>query len=167
MIWFHIMRYVNHHKKISFAWYKNAKPKRNIKNKTCERFRKRKVRVVRVRKRFRKREWRRGVVVITAAQLHSTKSELRFCAGSNPARDVSEICDGEDLWQWSWLEIRLNACRRSTIPQKQFIIIIIDSFFKNLIYNTYGFDNSHTLLNSCYCYSYIYAFYYYPYMYVF
>ena len=37
------------------------------------------------------------VVVITTAQLHSTKSELRFCAGSNPARGVSEIRDGEDL----------------------------------------------------------------------
>ena len=41
--------------------------------------------------------WRRGVVVITTAQLHSTKSELRFCAGSNPARGVSEIRNGEDL----------------------------------------------------------------------
>ena len=40
---------------------------------------------------------RRGVVVITTAQLHSTKSELRFCAGSNPARGVSEIRDGENL----------------------------------------------------------------------
>ena len=40
---------------------------------------------------------RRGVVVITTAQLHSTKPELRFCAGSNPARGVSEIRDGEDL----------------------------------------------------------------------
>ena len=38
-----------------------------------------------------------GVVVITTAQLHSTKPELRFCAGSNPARGVSEIHDGEDL----------------------------------------------------------------------
>ena len=27
--------------------------------------------------------WRRGVVVITTAQLHSTKSELGFCVGSN------------------------------------------------------------------------------------
>ena len=35
--------------------------------------------------------WRHGVVVITTAQLHSTKTELRFCAGSNPARGVSEI----------------------------------------------------------------------------
>ena len=41
--------------------------------------------------------WNRGVVVITTAQLHSTKPEFRFCAGSNPARGVSEIRDGEDL----------------------------------------------------------------------
>ena len=40
-------------------------------------------------------------------------------------RGVSEIRDGEDLWQWSRLEIRLNAFRWSTIPQKQFTIIII------------------------------------------
>ena len=38
-----------------------------------------------------------SVVVITAAQLHLTKPELRFCAGSNPAGGVSEIRDGEDL----------------------------------------------------------------------
>ena len=41
--------------------------------------------------------YRRGAVVITTAQLHSTKPELRFCAGSNPACGVSEIRDGEDL----------------------------------------------------------------------
>ena len=41
--------------------------------------------------------WCCGVVVITTAQLHSTKPELRFCAGSNPAHGVSEIRDGEDL----------------------------------------------------------------------
>ena len=33
-------------------------------------------------------------VVITTVQRHSTKPELRFCAGSNPARGDS---DGEDL----------------------------------------------------------------------
>ena len=44
-----------------------------------------------------KRLWRRGVVVITTVKLHSTKPELSFCAGSNPARGVSEIRDGEDL----------------------------------------------------------------------
>ena len=42
-------------------------------------------------------EWHRGAVVITTAQLHSTKPELTFCAGSNPARGVSKIRDGDDL----------------------------------------------------------------------
>ena len=32
---------------------------------------------------------------ITNAQIHSPKSELRFCAGSNPARGLLEIRDGE------------------------------------------------------------------------
>ena len=36
-------------------------------------------------------------MVITTAQLYSPKPELRFCAGSNPARGVSEVRDGEDL----------------------------------------------------------------------
>ena len=38
-----------------------------------------------------------GEVVINAAQFHLTKSELIFCAGSNPARGVSKICAGENL----------------------------------------------------------------------
>ena len=38
-----------------------------------------------------------SVVVIIAAQLHSTKPELKFCARSNPAGGLSEIRDGEDL----------------------------------------------------------------------
>ena len=37
------------------------------------------------------------VVVITAAQLQSTKPELRLCTGSNPACGMSEIRNGEDL----------------------------------------------------------------------
>ena len=57
-------------------------------------------------------------LVIATKQLHSTKPELRFYAGSNPARGVSQICDGEDIWQWYRLEIRLSASRWSTIPQK-------------------------------------------------
>ena len=69
--------------------------------------------------------WHCGVVVITTTQLHLTKPELTFCTGSNPARSVSQIRDGEDLWQWYRLEIRLSAFRWSTIPQKPFIIIII------------------------------------------
>ena len=42
-------------------------------------------------------KWRLGVVVIDTAQLHLTKAELRFCAGSNSGHGVSEIHDGEDL----------------------------------------------------------------------
>ena len=35
--------------------------------------------------------------MLSTAQLHSTKPELRFCAGSSPARAVTEIHDGKDL----------------------------------------------------------------------
>ena len=35
--------------------------------------------------------WHHGVVVMTTTQLHPTKPEFRFCAGSNPAHAVSEI----------------------------------------------------------------------------
>ena len=58
--------------------------------------------------------------LVPTAQIHSAKPELRFCIGSNPARKVSKIRDGEDLWQWSQLEIRLNPFHRSTIQQKKF-----------------------------------------------
>ena len=81
--------------------------------------------------------WHPGVVIITTTQLHSTKPELWFCAGSKPARSVSEIRDGEDLRQWSRLEIRLNAFHWSTMPQKQFIIVIIIKHhlqFKSIIF---------------------------------
>ena len=62
---------------------------------------------------------------ITTVQLHSTKAKLRFCTGLNPACGVLEIRNNEDFWQWSQLEIRVNAFGWSTIAQKQFIIIII------------------------------------------
>ena len=52
-------------------------------------------------------------MIITTAQVHSTKPELR-----------SRIRDGEDLLHWSRLEIRLDTFRWSTIPQKQLTIII-------------------------------------------
>ena len=39
--------------------------------------------------------WRRRVEVITTGQLHSTKSEPMYCAGSNSACGVSEICNGD------------------------------------------------------------------------
>ena len=79
-------------------------------------------------------------MVITTAQLHSTKPELMFCAGFNPSQGVSKIRYVEDLWQWSRLEIRLNAFRLSIIPQKQFIIItkiIVLYSWSKLLKNTW------------------------------
>ena len=38
-----------------------------------------------------------SLLIITTAQLNSTKSELKFYAGSNPDRGVSEVCDGGNL----------------------------------------------------------------------
>ena len=42
-------------------------------------------------------QWCGGVVIITTTQLHLSKPVLMFCGGSNPARSMSEIHDGEDL----------------------------------------------------------------------
>lgn len=47
---------------------------------------------------------RRGVVVITTALFFSKQSEVRFWFKS-----CSKVCDGENLLQWSWLDIRLNT----------------------------------------------------------
>ena len=71
------------------------------------------------------RSFRRGVAVLATAQLYSAKPEIRFCTGSVPARGVSEICDGENHWQWSRLEISLHVLRRLTTLQKDFIIFIV------------------------------------------
>ena len=54
------------------------------------------------------------MVVIATAKLYSTKPELRFCTGSNPACGVSEIHDGEDLWQWSRLAKYLLSVNHTT-----------------------------------------------------
>ena len=35
--------------------------------------------------------WRRGVVVITIEQRYPTKSQLKFCEGSNLARRVGDM----------------------------------------------------------------------------
>ena len=45
-----------------------------------------------------------GVVVITTVLLLSTESEGRFWFKS-----CSEVCDGENLLEWSWLNVRLNT----------------------------------------------------------
>ena len=67
-------------------------------------------------------KWHHGVMIITTTQLHLTKAEFRFCTGSNPACDMLDIPNGEDLWQWSQLEIRLNAFHRSTILQNSSLL---------------------------------------------
>ena len=69
--------------------------------------------------------WSRGVVVITTAQLYSTKPELRSCAGSNPARSVSEMRDGGNLWQWSRLEMR---CKRLSLVNQSAKTIHLHQF---------------------------------------
>lgn len=49
------------------------------------------------RKKIHKEMWCRGEVVITAAQLHLVKFELKFCVRSNPTCGESEIYDSENL----------------------------------------------------------------------
>ena len=39
------------------------------------------------------------VVLITTAQRHPTKPGLRLCIDLNSAQSVSDVCDGENLWQ--------------------------------------------------------------------
>ena len=59
------------------------------------------------------------MVVITTAQFHQPSLNSGSAQVQNPARGLSEIRDGEDLWQWIRLNIRLNTFFRSNIPQKQ------------------------------------------------
>ena len=56
-----------------------------------------------------RRDWSHGVVLITSAQLYSTKPEIRFCTDSNLAHNMLKIRDGMDLWQWFLLEIKINV----------------------------------------------------------
>ena len=70
-----------------------------------------------------------SVVIFNTAQIYSTKSELKFCAGSIPAHGVSKICDGENLWQWPRLGKRwkrLLSVKYSSKVIKITIIAIIN-----------------------------------------
>ena len=64
-------------------------------------------------------------IFLKRARVSTNHAIFGNCPSSNPIHGLSEIRDGEDLWQWSLLEIRLNAFCWSIIPQKQFIIIFI------------------------------------------
>ena len=64
-----------------------------------------------------------GVVVVATAKLHLTKPAFRFCVSLN----LTTVCWRFAiviLWQWSKPKTRLNTFHWSTIPQKQFIIVI-------------------------------------------
>ena len=71
-------------------------------------------------------------MVITTAQLHSAKPQLKslHADGVNPVHGVLDVCDDKNLWQCSLLKIRHNVFRWSTISQKPFIII---NFTRNTI----------------------------------
>ena len=64
------------------------------------------------------------VVIITTAQLHSSKPEFRLCAGSNPNRGVLDIRDGEDQ---TMLPAGSKPKRLSSVNHtaKQFIAITL------------------------------------------
>ena len=46
--------------------------------------------------------WRHGVVVITTAQLHSTKRELRFRFGNEQGKSVNCVCQVSKLYILFW-----------------------------------------------------------------
>ena len=73
--------------------------------------------------------WRRGVVDITTAQLHSTKPGLRFYASTNPARRV-----GDSRWRGSLTMVpagnkakRLSSVNHTTKTIHQFNSVQISS----------------------------------------
>ena len=96
--------------------------------------------------------WFHVVAVITSEELYSTKPELRFCAGSNPACSMSEICSGGDLWQWSWLELRRNTFSWSTIYQILNHVMRHNGWLKSLIkkrmYSGYQVSCAYLLWNT-------------------
>ena len=49
--------------------------------------------------------------MIATAQVLSPESEIRFCAGSNHAHGVSELCNMRSTWQWFQLENKVLLSR--------------------------------------------------------
>ena len=55
---------------------------------------------------------RRGEMVLTTIQLHSTMLPLRFSAGLDHAPGMKEVSNEENPREWSRLELRLHVfCR--------------------------------------------------------
>ena len=61
-------------------------------------------------------------MAVITAQLYSTESEFRFWAGSNPAGDLLDCYDSENLLICSMIETGLNAFSSVICFTKQFII---------------------------------------------
>ena len=85
------------------------------------------------------------VVITTTAHLHSTKPEPRLNAGSNPACSVSEICNGEDICQCSWVNSQEKTCARESCSMllcykrdsgKGIILWILQNLWKCLLWRT-------------------------------
>ena len=55
------------------------------------------------------------MVIVTNALLHSKNLDLQFCAGSNPAWGVSEVCDDENHWPWVEVTQPAFTCSKLTI----------------------------------------------------
>ena len=71
-----------------------------------------------------KAPWRSGYHYCTTSfKKVWTQALRRFKSCSPRVRDSRWW--RRDLWQWSWLEIKLNVFCQSTIPQKKIIITII------------------------------------------
>ena len=87
--------------------------------------------------RFKPGKWKKGkqklhlvqlIVVLRCTSHHCfttsfNNSRLRYCAGLNPAYGLTEVYDGENLRQWSRIEIKLtpsvdeyNSWSSSTLP---------------------------------------------------
>ena len=49
------------------------------------------------------------ITIIATAQLHSTKSDLTFWVGLNPAHNMSEVSTGDDPQQLLQREVRVSA----------------------------------------------------------
>lgn len=74
---------------------------------------------------------------------NNTIPELGYSAGSDPSRKVQEVCSAENLRQGSWIKIRLNTFRRSPIPRKQLIFIIIKGICFKIYFSDLKHDNTH------------------------
>ena len=80
------------------------------------------------------------VVVLTTAQFHLIKPGLSFCIDSNPTSVMSEIRNGENIWQWSltlkplcWINHFANKNKKQTKK--------INHHYQTLTCSTFAFSS--------------------------